>query len=47
MYFLIQMERRWVTCKLHILVVNTKILGVPNLFEKVLDLAWLKTSINW
>jgi hypothetical protein len=47
MYLLLQMEPRWVTYKLHILVVNTKIRGVPDLSEKVLHLAWLITDINW
>jgi hypothetical protein len=36
-----------VTYKLHILVVNTKICGVPNLIEKALHLAWLTNVSEW
>jgi hypothetical protein len=45
MYFFLKLESQLVIYKLHNLVVNTKICGVLDLFEKVLHLAWLTTGI--
>jgi hypothetical protein len=46
MHLLLQLEPHRVTYKLHILVVDTKIRGVPDLFEKALHLARFTTGIN-
>jgi hypothetical protein len=47
MYLLLKLEPRLVTYELHILVVNTKICGVPNLLKKALHFAWLTIGIDW
>jgi hypothetical protein len=47
MHLLLESEPRGVTYELHILVVDTEIRTVPNLFEKALHLAQLNTVMNW
>jgi hypothetical protein len=46
MYLLLESEPHGVTCELHILVVDTEIRTVPDLFEKALHLARLSTVMN-
>jgi hypothetical protein len=40
------MEPYWIAFELHILVVHTKVRGVPDLFEKALHLTRLTVGMN-